>query len=164
MLNQRQQNKDWFCRDGVVTITQPESGHLAGSEGVYSLQVWWAMILLNIFWCLLLWSVSENSHRKDISCALLWNEGLVPSWHPILLVKIKYWLDFPVSNKVTPYHITILLFQMYSSWFHHFCLKWMTLMTLPVLCHSDIIFTLSRWRFLHCYLWHSIYIRSGSTE
>ncbi|RMC06496.1 hypothetical protein DUI87_15932 [Hirundo rustica rustica] len=34
MLNQRQQNKDWFPRDGVVTIIQLESGKLAGVQKV----------------------------------------------------------------------------------------------------------------------------------
>lgn len=165
MLNQRQQNKDWFPRDGVVSIIQLVPGNLAGSEAAYSLQVWWAMKLLNIFWCLLLWSMSENSHRKYISHALLWNgPGLVPSWLPVLLVKMKSWLDFPVSNKVTIYHVTFLLFEMCSSWFYHFCLKWMTSITLPVLCHLDIVFTPSRWSFLHCYLWYTVYIWSGSIE
>lgn len=49
------------------------------------------------------------------------------SWHPVLVVEIKYWLDFPVSHKVTIYHITFLLLQMCSSWFHHFQLKWISL-------------------------------------
>lgn len=66
MSDQRQQNKDFFTGDGVVTIIQLESSNLAGSKGVYSPQLWQATILLNIFWCLPLWSMSENSHGKDI--------------------------------------------------------------------------------------------------
>lgn len=67
MLNQRQQSKDLFPRDGVVAIIQQESGILAGSEGVYSLQLWKAVILFNIFWCLLLWRMSEKEHGKYFS-------------------------------------------------------------------------------------------------
>lgn len=156
-----QQNRmDWFPRDGGVTTIQLESGNLAGSEGVHGLQLWQAVMLLNILRCLLLWSVSENSQGKGISHALLWNgPGLVPSWHLVLLVKIKYWLDFPVSNKVAIHHTTFLHLQMWSSWFHHFWLKLISLITLPVLCHSDIIFTPWRWRFLQLSLMYYLYQR-----
>lgn len=124
-------------------------------------KLWYSLTSFDVCYCeVFLKILTEKTIQKTINHSFLWNgPGLMPSWHLLLLVKIKYLLDLPVSNKVTIYHITFLHLQMWSSWLHHFWLKLISLITLPVLCHSDIIFTPWRWRFLQLSLMHYLYQR-----